>query len=863
MPRRTHQDPDRLPSGDLRAALPLRLAVSLCLSIGPLTADAAGWNCQPLDPDGWPCAVEHRIEAPEPPAASTAVASPAATRPVPAPRDPGLQVEGGTTSAVGTEIASGIAALESAPAAKLGDDNWSAEPDDAFTLQRDWVRLKSLDQGLPNAACLGLDAGSRRAPAAAPGIDIGSLVYAEADSAETQETEGRTVLSGDVFLQSGRETLEADEITYERDQDSVVAVGAVRIGRPDLRASGERADYRLDTDQGSIEQTEYRLLSANARGFAARAEFLGADHSRFQDIQYTTCPAGNDDWLLSAGSLEIDQAEGAGVARDATLRLGGVPVMYIPWMSFPTDDRRRSGLLVPTIGITSNTGLDLSLPYYLNLAPNYDATLTPRLMSKRGLLLGAEFRYLGRNHDGEVIGEILPNDEDHPDNNTRGSLRLRHNASLAPRWRSAVRLNYASDADYLDDLGSSLAVTSTRFLERAGEVRYYADSWDLLGRLQHYQTLDRTISPADRPYSRLPHLLLELEQPGQALGLSYHLRSEYVNFHRENAEHGQRIDLYPGISLPVSNTWAYTDKSAVRYTAYDLSNAPSVRPSSPDRALPVLSLDSGLFFDRPSSWFGEAVTQTLEPRLFYLYVPKTSQDDLPVFDTGEFDFSFDNLFRDNRFNGADRLGDANQLTLALTSRALAASDGRELFRASLGQIYYFSDRRVNLPDQDNQSDSTSALVTEFEARLSNRLRARGGLQWDPSDGAGDIAQALAQLKYLAATAGCSRPRPLRHGVAQQVDLAGLWPLTDELSLIGRWNHSLHEDRLLEGLLGIEYGRCCWRLRLLARRYADSDIDGHNTSVLLQLELNGLGKIGDSIDNVLERGIYGYQINAND
>jgi LPS-assembly protein len=338
-----------------------------------------------------------------------------------------------------------------------------------------------------------------------------------------------------------------------------------------------------------------------------------------------------------------------------------------------------------------------------------------------------------------------------------------------------------------------------------------------------------------------------------------------VNFHRENAEHGHRIDLYPGLSLPIRSNWAYIEpKAAVRYTAYSLSERPAGQPSSPDRLLPVLSLDSGLFYDRPTSWLGESVTQTLEPRLFYLYVPKSGQDDLPVFDTGEFDFNFDNLFRDNRFNGSDRHGDANQLTLALTSRALADSDGRELVSASLGQIYHFNDRRVTLPNQPTQTDSTSALVTELEARFSNQLRGRAGLQWDPNDGAGDITQALAQLSYRDSDRRLlTLAYRLRKDVAQQVDLAGVWPISDQFSVIGRWNHSLLEDRLLEGLLGIEYGHCCWRVRLMARRYSDSDIDQYNTSILLQLELNGLGKIGDSIDSVLKRGIYGYQINAND
>jgi LPS-assembly protein len=729
--------------------------------------------------------------------------------------------------------------------------------------------IAQTEQPQPVPIAGGIDAGmdwaSCRVIAGSPDIRVApdaeaGPVEVVADAAVTQFAPQQAVFSGNVLLTQGELQMQADELVLNRETGVADARGNVLLLHPDIRIAGSAASYQLETGQGQIEQASYRIVPMRARGDAEHAELLGEGKSKYSNISYTTCRPGESDWLLSAGALELDQEEGLGTADNATLRFMGVPVLYAPTFTFPIDNRRRSGLLVPSIGSSDSRGLDVSVPYYLNLAENYDLTLTPRLMSKRGLMLGGEFRFLTETTRGELAAEILPDDSEYEgDNSLRGAASLDSFTQFNTRTTGALRLNYVTDDDYLSDLGDSLAVTSVTHLERAGELRYFADTWDLLGRVQYYQTVDEDISPEDRPYSRLPQLLAYLEDPDGISGTSYQLAAEYVNFHRTDSMRGHRITLAPGISLPLRETWGFVEpKLGARYVGYDLTDVDPGIDDSASTFTGLFSLDSGLYFDRSTDWFGNGVTQTLEPRLFYLYVPEEDQDDQAVFDTGVFDFNFDNLFRENRFNGPDRIGDANQMTLALTSRMLSDQSGTELLRASIGQILYFEDREVTLPGETVADDSSSALAAELAARLGGGWYTRGGIQWDPHDGSGNTDQALAQLGYRDDDNRVfNLAYRLRDGVTEQTDVAVYWPVNEQFSLIGRHNYCLQENRLLEALAGIEYGECCWRLRAVARRYTNNSGDDHDTSFLIQLELNGLGRFGDDIDKTLERGIYGY------
>lgn len=720
-----------------------------------------------------------------------------------------------------------------------------------------------IDRGLNWNQCSGT-----RAPLVArptPAVDDNTRI--EADAADIFRQEERAEFAGNVQVEHANERLEADRVSYNRRDNTLDAEGQVYLEQPGLRVTGSRLHYQLDRRAGQAEQAEFRLTDSAARGYAASAEMLNADQSRYNQAAYTTCPPGNSDWLINADELEIDQSTGVGVARNASLRFKGVPFIYLPYATFPIDDRRMSGFLPPSIGTSENTGADFSIPYYFNIAPAMDATLTSRIMSKRGLLLGGEFRYLAERSRGEIQAELLPNDSERAagENSTRGALNIRADGKPLKRWRYEVDLNYVSDNDYINDLGNSLAATSVRHQERRGDIRYQGDGWNLLGRAQYYQTIDRTIAVNDRPYSRLPQLLLNLEKPDQAMGLTYHLRSEYVQFeHSSNSKvKGDRFDLQPAISLPLRRPWGFfTPKLSLRHTRYDLENQTPGLNSSPSRTLPTLSLDGGLYFDRPTNWFGSTVTQTLEPRLFYLYTPHEDQSAIPDLDTSELDFSFANLFRDNRFSGSDKIGDANQLTTALTSRSLSRESGEELLRASIGQILYFRDREVQLTSASPVvDDDSSAIVAEVATRLSRNWRLQGGIQWNPhqSDGAtersaiglhyADPKQRILNLAYRYTA-----------GTIEQTDLSARWPISHQVHLVGRWNYSLLHEKTMESFAGIEYNSCCWITRFVVRDYrSDANSEG-NLALFLQLELKGLTSLGDKIDQFLERGILGYRNN---
>ncbi|MCG6965095.1 MAG: LPS assembly protein LptD [Chromatiaceae bacterium] len=717
---------------------------------------------------------------------------------------------------------------------------------------------ESLDAGIDWATCPVRPAGG---PAAVAAVDQSPPIDVSADAAVAEFNTEQLTFSGNVELTQGEMRMQADQMVLNRATDEVHAKGNFLLIRPDVRLAGDAADYQLKTRQGRVEQASYRVPAMRARGDAERGELLGDGRSSYSNITFTTCAPGDVSWLLSANALELDQQEGMGIARHATLRFMNVPILYAPIFSFPIDDRRRSGLLLPSIGQSSNTGFDLSVPYYLNLAENYDLTLTPRLMSKRGLMLGGEFRFLTESTRGTLKADFLPDDREYGQD--RGSASLYSVTQFNPQATANLRLNYVSDNDFFSDLGGDLAATSTTHLERAGELRFRSDNWDLLGRLQEYQTIDDAIPVRNRPYSRLPQLLLNLDDRDGIAGTAYQLDAEYVNFYRENSVRGHRVNLFPRLSLPMRDSWWFVEpKVGAHYTAYQLTDQRSGLDDAPSSLAGMFSMDSGLYFDRSTSYFGSDTIQTLEPRVYYLLASYTDQDDQPVFDTGIFDFNFDNLFRSNRFNGPDRFGDANQVTLALTSRMIGDESGVELLRGSIGQILYFEDREVTLPGETSRDDSTSAFVGEVAAELGGGWGTRAGLQWDPTDGNnGTIDQALAQITYRDRDRHTfNAAYRLRDGVTEQTDLAFFWPVDENFTLIGRHNYSLQESRLLEALAGIEYGRCCWRIRALLRSYTDGTGDSHNLGFLFQLELNGLGRFGDRIDDTLKRGIYGYRAN---
>ena len=705
-----------------------------------------------------------------------------------------------------------------------------------------------------------------KAPLAPPPRDDEPIRIA-ADAADYDQVSEVVKLRGDVEIRRGGQSIEGQETTYDRRSGEAVATGNAFLEHPGLRITGSHAQFNLDTEKGNIWDAQYRVTGpVNGRGQSDQVTILSKDLAHLANTTYTTCPPGSQAWMLRANKLDLDHSTGRGVARDATLRVGNVPVLYTPYLDFPIDKRRQSGLLIPSVGFSNSNGFDLSVPYYFNIAPNLDATLTPRIMSERGLMLGGQTRFLTERQSGTLLGEIIPNDAKAEGDPTRWAIQAVQKGQFGPRWSTVININAVSDDQFLADFGNTLKATSARNLERRGDLTYSGDGWSLVSRVQQFQTVDATLAPNDRPYARLPQLLLNVTPWRGDSGLEAGADGEYDWFDHSTKVDGQRLAMAPWLSWPLRRSYGHLiPRLKVRTAGYALQNQVAGAPNDPSYLLPTASLDGKLIFERPISWFGGPSIQTLEPRLYYLYTPYQDQAEIPTFDTTQLDFSFASLFRDNRFAGRDRIGDANQITVGLTSRTLSEGDGRELLSASIGQILYFADRRVQIagPPQDSQ---TSGVAGELAARILTHWSARVSLQYDPQVDTNPWERRVLQLHYQTPEARLFN-LAYRYNLGTSIDdryedtdLTFRFPLGRRVEVVGRWLYSLLHAETMDAFAGIEFGQCCWRVRLLARNYKNSADSSGNTSVMLQVELAGLGAFGQSIDKLLESGIYGYQKN---
>jgi LPS-assembly protein len=488
-------------------------------------------------------------------------------------------------------------------------------------------------------------------------------------------------------------------------------------------------------------------------------------------------------------------------------------------------------------------------------------TIVPRYMSDRGTMMGGEFRYLNAHNEGKISGEYLPSDKLR-NNDERSLVAIKHAGNPWPRVTTSIVASNVSDENYFEDLGTSLVQTSQTNLERTAAADYHGDWWQLGMEVQDFQTIDSTVTSAERPYKQLPQITFSATPDRRLLGMKFETSAELTHFtHSDDiVVEGTRLDMLPRFSLPVYRAAWYIDPTVgVRHTVYDLYNTAPGAKDSPTRTTAIASVDAGTFFERNGTWGDTSYVQTLEPRLFYLYVPYKNQNDLPVFDTGQYDFNYWTLFRENRFSGPDRMGDANQLAVALTSRILNPASGRQLISASLGALLYFSDREVTLPGDPVETTSSSDVIGEIKLALAQHWNADTVIHWDPNETS--TTRNDYRLQYRRG------PRQLvnlsyreQRGLLEQTDMSFLWPLTPSWHMVGRWYYSLRSSETIEVLAGIGYESCCWGAQVLGRSYINNTEDDRNNAVFLQLELKGLGKLGTKVDEALERGILGYESN---
>jgi LPS-assembly protein len=553
-------------------------------------------------------------------------------------------------------------------------------------------------------------------------------IHIDSDDA-TLDAEGNAVLSGRVRVRQDARTVNSDSVNYDDKTGRVAVKGAVDFEDPKLSVRSDTGRYDIN-GAANFDQANFQLMDRNGRGYAKDIDILPDGKLSLTDVRYTTCPVGNEDWMLQASSINIDTKLQEGVARNVTMRFKDVPIFYTPYLSFPVGDERKSGLLFPTFGHSGNNGFELEVPYYFNLAPNYDLTLTPGFLSARGAQLGGQFRYLTLSSHGQLDTTILPSDSQV--HGERSYLRFTDITDFKQGMRFDTDIASVSDSRYFEDFAVGSDQTSVTFLERRADLLYYDDAWRVRGELQNFQTIDTnvhaecsalqlnrtpTLTPAacdQRPYSRVPRIQANALWPMRGTPIELALDSEIVNFVREVGPTGVRFNVAPEIRWSNRGS-GYFVEPAIGYdfTQYDLKNAAAGGPnlsSTPTRALPYARLDAGLVFEREAGSRGQR-TQTLEPRVVYSYVPYRNQDGLPIFDSGLPDLNLTELFRTNRYVGEDRIGDANQVALALTSRLFDHVSGAQYLSATVGQIRYFSTPKVGLPLQATLAASGQTLVT--------------------------------------------------------------------------------------------------------------------------------------------------------
>ncbi len=739
----------------------------------------------------------------------------------------------------------------------------------------DWVSPQELaampaDQRPKHA---GMCEGIYLSPTLGDGDPTLQQIKASADNFDTL-SDGTNILSGKVVLKQGSRELYSDEVRMNRETRATELNGNVVIRQPGMLILGDSAKVNLNEKKLDVQNTEYVIHDIHVHGKAGRIYNPEERILILDNSSYTTCEPNDNAWAIAAKEIKLDHGTGWGEVKGAKIEVGGIPIVYLPWWMFPIDDRRQTGFLFPAFGSGEN-GFDLSIPYYLNLAPNYDATFTPRYFSDRGDMLEAEFRYLTEHTRGEFGGGYLRNDKQTGTN--RELFSWDHFGNYG-NWQSQVDYTWVADGDHFLDLDTTLNTSSATHLSQRTDVSYFGESWNARAKLQQFQTLDELIVDEDLPYRMLPQLSANGRHNLDGTELEFAIGTEYTYFDHpeeiiEGPTNAHRIRLIPSAMYNYRRAWGFVvPKISFNYRYYNL-NQVDLHDNETELETPITSLDMGLYLDRPFQFRGTDYLQTLEPRVFYLYVPYRSQNQLPTFDTAKTSFGFEQLFRENRFTGGDRIGDANQVSVGLTSRLINQNSGLEEINISLGQIFYFRDREVQLNEYDPIEDTTlSPFVGRLNWYINQNWSWRAESQWDTYEnnidstvtgvGYRDKYGNLVNLTYNYYDDGAVTADPEAEKIKQS-DFSFIWAINQRWSLLGRWGYDITQSRSFDNIVGVEYESCCWRVKLVNRRYLkesndEDEIVKPSQGIYIQFELKGLGGVGGSVDAILDDAISGHK-----
>ncbi|MBS0433135.1 MAG: LPS assembly protein LptD [Proteobacteria bacterium] len=666
-------------------------------------------------------------------------------------------------------------------------------------------------------------------------------------------------LFGDVRLQRLDQLLRADRIDYTQSTTDYLAQGNVRYQDRSQLFSADSMRGTTEPEHGTAENVRFQMLSSRGNGTAKEATVIDQDHGYYLQGSFSTCDPDDRVWEIRSKKMTADQTTGIGRGHDVTFRVKGVPVFWLPYMRFPINNERQSGFLYPEFGNNSHAGFFFGLPYYFNLAPNYDATLTPRFYSKRGTMLGGEFRYLLGTSNGILQFDYLPRDK--VTDQDRGFLHFQDSTYIAPGWAFIANINRVSDKDYFQDFGNSLTTAATSLLGSSAYLTGSGSWWNGGLGVDSYQISNPAIPDTAAPYKRLPRLYFNAEHPfGPLGGPEWGVNAEAVRFESSFRPGGERADLYPYLAWPLQGpAWFLRPELGYRYTVYNLQEPVQAGgPTTPSRGMPIFDVDAGLIFERDNvNLFGNSYTQTLEPRIYYLYVPYRNQDDLPRFDTAPLTFDFWQLFTTNSFSGADRQENANNLSLALTTRLLD-DNGVEKLSASIGQIRYFDPQQVTLVPGQKITDYTgSNYVGNLQLSLSDNWRFTASQQWNPNTDETDVST-IGFQRRIGPDGVLNLNYRYRRGLLEQVDVSSELPISEKWKLVGRYDYSLRDKKVIDTFLGVEWDSCCTAARVLMRHYVRDYQGDENNAIFFELEFKGLGEYGEKTESFLQHSIMGYQ-----
>ena len=715
------------------------------------------------------------------------------------------------------------------------------------------------------------------------------------------QTEGVVTVEGEAELRRHDTVIRADRLEYDQATSDAKASGQVLINRSGDRFMGPEVQLNVDTFKGSFSQPTFELLKNDGRGDAKRFDFIDADHAVAHEARYSTCPRrpGPDwmpDWLVRADRIEFDNVEQTGAATGGVLEFKGVPILGAPYFTFPLSDQRKSGLLPPTINLDNISGLELTLPYYLNIAPNLDATIYPTLMTKRGVDLGAEVRYLQPEYAGVLRGAYLPSDPLRDAN--RWGYSLQHHQSLTQALNrlgggGSARLNFninrVSDDDYWRDFPRATASLTQRLLPGDASFNWGQGPWSFTAGAYTWQTLQDVAAPITPPYDRVPSLTLRHDRSGLSLGASdgwsSSLVTDYTRFESDPRLTGQTNGSRAMASAELTRRWQapgwfVQPRARVHATQYRFDNPLVNGERSASRVLPTVSLDSGLVFERNASYWGRDFVQTLEPRAFFTWTPYRDQSYLPNYDSAITDFNFASIFSENVFGGSDRISDTRALTLGVSSRLLEPTTGAEVVRLGLAQRYLLRDQNVflpraaGLPGGDPVTDRFSDVLLAARVQWNPRWLMDTNFQYSP--GSRESVRTTLSTRYTPARYRVlSAAYRLQRGNSEQFDVGWQWPLNDlfgKASLaevpgralgpgqwysVGRVNYSVPDGKIVDLVAGFEYDAGCWLGRIVVERLQRSASTAAQR-ILFQLEFSGFSRIGSNPLRTLKENVPRYQ-----